>query len=488
VDTTSTPDTVGVTFVASVTLEQAFTAALRRSPVSNRADAVARLARGAMRVAKAEYLPYATATSSLAHNGAPVLPGTPLSGVIGPTSVGGGSAGTGSPGGGQADSAGIPRTTGVAASASRAPRASFLAAPDTTQRPTDVGAQGSNQSSTTSTPFATPSATLIAGWDVFTAGRRRADNERARAETDAADAIAVRQRYVVYDSVQLAFYEVLRGQDFEQLASEQELRAREDAREAARRHDVGTATTAEVLQFQLDFNTARVAHLQAQIDLRSGAFGLGRLIGVDGAAAAVNDRNTEVRRPLLPDSAIIALAREAAPVLVAARDSARAAAAALRAARSDYFPTIRLGSSYTWASSAVVTSAQRPGWAVGVSTTYPIFNGFVREFNIQRSAEAATLARTIAVDAEHKALADSQRLLGALSLSIEQTKLALQSVTTASENYRVQYNRYHLALATALELRTAEQQLNAAEEQLVVARYTAILARADLELLVGRAL
>ncbi|HEX3866830.1 MAG TPA: hypothetical protein VHV78_08765, partial [Gemmatimonadaceae bacterium] len=63
-----------------------------------------------------------------------------------------------------------------------------------------------------------------------------------------------------------------------------------------------------------------------------------------------------------------------------------------------------------------------------------------------------------------------------------------ESVTTAAENYRVQYSRYHLALATALELRTAEQQLNAAEQQLVVARFTAILARANLEILVGREL
>jgi outer membrane protein len=121
-----------------------------------------------------------------------------------------------------------------------------------------------------------------------------------------------------------------------------------------------------------------------------------------------------------------------------------------------------------------------------LSTSYPIFNGFVRNYQVTRSNAAASLARTVARDAERAARADAERLLGSIALSAQLVRLARNAVIVAQENYRVQEARYRVGVATVLDLSAAETQVTLAEQQLVNARYSYVLARASLATLVGR--
>ena len=242
-------------------------------------------------------------------------------------------------------------------------------------------------------------------------------------------------------------------------------------------------------QFELNLNNARVALVQATTARQSSAFALGRLTDVNGAVEAISGDSLMPGPLALPDSEIVALAIREGPAIVAARDSADAASAAATAERTTYAPTLRLGTSYTVArqQNAVVTSsAVRPGWALGLSTSYPIFNGFVRNYQVTRADAAASLARTVARDAERAARADAERLLGSIALAAQLVKLARDAVIVARENYRVQGTRYGVGVATVLDLSTAETQVTQAEQQLVNARYAYVLARASLSTLVGR--
>ena len=190
----------------------------------------------------------------------------------------------------------------------------------------------------------------------------------------------------------------------------------------------------------------------------------------------------------LSDSAIVALAVTAAPTLVAALDSERAANAAMWAARTQYLPTIRLGGSYTAVQTSIPGSTIQPGWAVQLGTVFPLFNGFVREDAVERAAAARMVARVTARDAERSARAQAEALVGGVRLAAEQIRLSNVSLASARENYRVQQARYRVGAATVLDLAIAEQSLAQAELQLVNARYDYQLARANLETLVGRTL
>jgi outer membrane protein len=324
---------------------------------------------------------------------------------------------------------------------------------------------------------------------VLTWGRRGADNRRARAEARAAASINIEQRFIVTDTLKNVFYAVLRAEELEDVARAQVRRASEDARAAGRRRDVGTATPADVLQFELNLNNARVSLVQASTQRQAAAYALGRLTDIAGAVEAIPDDSLYPRPLALPDSAIVALAIREGPAIVAARDSADAASAAATAERTTFAPTLRIGTSYTVSrqQNAVVTPIPvRSGWALGLSTSYPIFNGFVRNYQVMRADAAASLARTVARDAERAARADAERLLGTIALAARLVKLARDAVIVARENYRVQGTRYIVGVATVLDLSSAETQLTQAEQQLVNARYTYVLARASLATLVGR--
>jgi outer membrane protein len=481
-------DTVRLPVAATLSLEEAIKRALRFSPIIERARANLDVSHAAQRVAFAEYLPQLAVSSSVYRNGSPQIAGNSLNTVLGP--IGLGSNPTAGGGGGVSDTAGIPTSASTptlvaSRSAATSGAARVVAAVDSTPG----GTTGGTTTTTTSTNDIQAFATITAGWDVLTWGRRGADNRRARAEARAAASMTIQQRFIVMDTLKTVFYAVLRAEELEDVARAQVRRASEDARAAGRRHEVGTATPADVLQFELNLNNARVSLVQASTQRQTAAYALGRLTDIDGAVEAIPDDSLFPRPLMLPDSAIVALAIREGPAIVAARDSADAASAAAAAERTTYAPTLRFGTSYTVVrqqSSVVTSSSVRSGWALGLSTSYPIFNGFVRNYQVTRANAASSLARTVARDAERAARADAEGLLGTIALAARLVKLARDALIVARENYRVQASRYRVGVATVLDLSSAETQVTTAEQQLVNARYTYVLARASLATLVGR--
>ena len=477
-------DTVPLVPETTLTVAEAIAGAVRTSPVAAQASAGVRVSESSQRVSLGEYLPVLSATTAWYHAGTPGLGestvGTSIGGLggfTGGTSLGGSSASPGSTG-----------STAAMGSSSAATSADMIvgtrqAAPGTT------GTGGSTSLIAVAVgPYGNAYGTIAAGWDVFTAGRRPADVAWARDRTRAARSTEVEQHYALIGVVKSTFYNVMRDEDLEEVARAQLRRAEDDLRFGQHRRSVGTATPADVLQFELNLNTARQTLLQAISNRRSDAYALGRLAGVNGAAEARREGSIEPVRLLLSDSEIVALAATDAPMLVASRDSARAADAATYAARTQYVPVVRVGASYTVAQYTSVLSTLRPGWAFDVGTVFPIFNGFVREDDIERAAAARTVAHVSARDAERNARAQAEALLGTVHLAAQQIRLAQVSVASARENYRVEESRYAVGVATVLDLAIAAQNVAAAEQSLVNARYDYQLALANLDTLVGREL
>lgn len=315
-------DTVPLTAETTLTLDAAIAGAMQTSPVAAQATAGVRVTSSAERVAIGEYLPTAQVSASWYHAGTPSL-GQSATGV----SLN--NLGTADP---------VTRPTpALTAGGTTFASSSALSGPLLQQVAPSL-------STSATTPYSNAYAIVAAGWDVFTAGRRPADNAWARALTRAARSTEVEDRFFVIGTVKTAFYNVMRDEDLETVAQAQLRRAGEDLRAAQHRHLVGASTPADVLQFELNLNAARQALLQAITNRRSDAYTLGRLAGIAGAAESDRANAPLAPSPLaLSDSAIVALAVTAAPTLVAALDSERAANAAMWAARTQYLPTIRLG-------------------------------------------------------------------------------------------------------------------------------------------------
>ncbi|HEY0528232.1 MAG TPA: TolC family protein [Gemmatimonadaceae bacterium] len=340
------------------------------------------------------------------------------------------------------------------------------------------------------TPSSSQTYGVAAAIDLFTGGRRAANEALARADLRAAGSTLISDRFVVALTAQQSFFEVVRAEGLVNVARGALAEANQLLRYTTDMFRAGTVTKSDLLRAQLQSTTMQEQLLAANDTLLTASYALGWIAGADGPVSVRDDSATEAIRPLaLDDSSIVRLAVDASPSVAVAEDALAASNAALRAARTQYVPTITANAGRNWAGSqTVVTGAPRPGWTVVVGTSYPLFNGFQREDAVTRSQAAAYVARVSAADTRRSVRASAAQLLGALSTTMASIDLATESVHSATEDLRVQTLRYRAGISTMLDVLTSEAALLQAEHGLSGARHRYHTTRAALEALVGRAL
>ncbi|MEX2583703.1 MAG: TolC family protein [Gemmatimonadota bacterium] len=328
-------------------------------------------------------------------------------------------------------------------------------------------------------------AGLNASVDLYTGGRRGAMEAQTTAETAAALAGLTEAEFDVVLGVKRTFYDGLRASELIRVAETQVERALEGLDAAQRRMDVGSATRSDVLRSQLELTNARQSLLDAENQRRTAAYALGRLVGSDGPVAAAG---ADLLRPVplaMTEPEVMDLVAAQAPGVLSARADLRSSEAGERAARTQYLPSLRLSSGYNWFNQNPAFTDGRTSWQVGLSLSYPIFNGFQREETMERARVGAAVAQVQVGDAERAARAEAQRVYGSLRLAEQRIALNEEALEVAEEDLRVQQERYRLGSTTILEMITSQTNLLQAETDLVTSRFDYHMARAELEALVG---
>jgi outer membrane protein len=191
---------------------------------------------------------------------------------------------------------------------------------------------------------------------------------------------------------------------------------------------------------------------------------------------------------VLDDAAIVSLAVATSPAVLTAQAQASADTAAVRAARTLYVPTIAAGGGYNWGSNSPFIGGLRPGWIIELTTSFPLFDGFVREQTITQAKVASDVATVVALDARRLVGATAVQFLGNLHVAERNIQLTGEAVRLATENLRVFRLRYNAGISTILDVLTAQTSLVQAELGLVSARFNYLSTRASLEALLGRPL
>jgi outer membrane protein TolC len=329
------------------------------------------------------------------------------------------------------------------------------------------------------------SGNLSLGLDLFDGFRRFANRRAANASQDAADAGVVDQRFQVTLLTKQAFYNGLAADELVRVAQAQVKRAEQQLKISVDKLRAGSATRSDTLRSTVDLGNARLALLQAQANLASAQANLGRQIGVDQPVRAVPDSAL----PALPDTAgLRAEVVAASPQVQQAEAQARAAAAQLGVTRAAYWPT--LGVSYSngyvgFDAPWTATNTYVNNWSLRFSLSWTLFNGFQREQQMVSAGVRRDIAVAEAADARRAASAQLTQLLAALFTTYQQIGIAQTNVAAATEDLRVVSERFRVGAATILDLLTSQASLTQAEVNLVQARYNHLIARAQLEALVG---
>jgi outer membrane protein len=330
---------------------------------------------------------------------------------------------------------------------------------------------------------------LSASLELFDGFRRIANLKATSAAQDATAAGLISQQYLTTFSTEQLFFNALADEELLRVAEAQLQRAKEELQISVNKFQAGAATRSDTLTATVDLGNAQLALLQARANLATAQANLGRQVGVDRPVRALPD----TALPGLPDTtALRASALQTAPLVGQTEAQASAARAQTWSARSQYWPSLVLAYSD---SRTGVTSPELPffgnyqeayTWRFGFS--WNLFNGFQRE----QSQVSANVTRDIAVaqaaDARRQVNAQLTQQLAALFTAHAQIGISGANVAAATEALRVTQERYRLGAGTLLDLLTAEANMTQAQVNQVQARYNYLIARAQVEALVGHPL
>jgi len=330
---------------------------------------------------------------------------------------------------------------------------------------------------------------LSASLVLFDGFSRFANLRAASASQDAAAAGFVNQRYQVTATTAQIFFTALANEELVRVAQAQVERAKAELQTAVNKFQAGAATRSDTLTATVDLGNALLTLLQTQANLATAQANLGRQVGVDQLVRAVPDSAF----PALPDTTTLrASALQTAPLIRQAEAQASATGAQVWNARSQYWPTVTLSYSN---SRTGVSSPELPlfsnyfetfSWRFGLSWT--IFNGFGREQAQVSAGVTHDVALAQAADARRQVNAQYTQQVAGLFTGWAQIAIAGANVAAATEAVRVQQERYRLGAGTLLDLLTAHANLTQAQVSQVQSRYNYLIARAQLEAIVGHAL
>jgi outer membrane protein len=357
---------------------------------------------------------------------------------------------------------------------------------------------------------------------LFTGFQRGANQRVARATADQREAAQLQQEYAVALSTKQAFFTALATAELVTVAETQLRRSGEQLRLASEKLRLGATTRADSLTATVDYGNAQLQLIQARANLQYAQVNLGRQLGLDGAIAPIPDSTLEERLGTLDPAALRREAAASAPSVQQAEASLAGARASLAASRAQYFPTITASFSQSWSralngmispNAFSTTSVVRSLTSVGppvtaredtltrfntmpftgsksfsVSFNFPIFNGFARETNVITADANVITAQANLRDAQLALDANLTQTIAGLNSAAQQIDIARSSVAAAEENLRMQQERYRLGTSTIVDLLTSQAALNQAQANLVSARYNYLVARAQIEALVGHPL
>ena len=332
------------------------------------------------------------------------------------------------------------------------------------------------------------STSLSASLDLFTGFRRGAEMRAARATQTQADASLVDARFQQALTTTNQFLDALAGAQLVGVREASVRRAEEQLKVSVAKLHAGSATRSDSLRSLVTLGTARLNLIQSQIDLASAEANLARLIGETGRVRAADDSAFYRVVPALDTQAIRADAEAKSPRVQSAVAGAGVAQANLRASRSAYWPSLTLGANTGWNGNRANDYTLLNQRQLSLALSWRLFDRFDRELTIAQRQASAEVADAKAADERRAVEADLTARLAELEAAQSKIEITQTSVAAATEDLRVQQERYRLGASTIVDVLTSQEALNQAEVDVVNARFDYLRAKAQLEALIGRTL
>ena len=323
---------------------------------------------------------------------------------------------------------------------------------------------------------------------IFEGGTRFVEMDRTDADMQAARARRENQRFAVTLQTKNFFFNALRQAALLQVARQRVEQAEQNLEIVRARSQVGRATISDSLRARLDLVNAEQGVLQGETTLRAAEFALGRQIGASAAVVPLRPSSLEPTMLPLAEIEIMQLAESGSPTVIAATQAANAASANVRAAKASFLPTISMNTGYNWNNQDRSFTGGKTSWSLGFSMSYPIFNNFQRQSSVDRAQFSYRVSRLQEDDARLAARQQADNALYSLRTAERAIEIAGEAARVAAEDLRVVRERYAVGVATILDVLISQSAASQADATVITSRYDYVIARAELEAILGRGL
>jgi len=243
---------------------------------------------------------------------------------------------------------------------------------------------------------------------------------------------------------------------------------------AERRHEVGLATIADVLQTRTALAQAELALQDADGNVQAARAQLALAMGLDANASfevAPDTGSAPVHELAASVDSLVAHALRDRPDVAAARALARQSDAQVRIARSATLPSLNFGATAGRSYSNIPT-VEGGTYALTFGLSVPFFSGLSRQYDVVVAKEDAAAAAARAERLRLEAVAQVFTSYHALRTATRRVATSRELLASATRSEEVARGRYGEGVGTVLDLLTAQTALADARAQAVLARWS----------------
>jgi len=244
---------------------------------------------------------------------------------------------------------------------------------------------------------------------------------------------------------------------------------------------------------QIDVVTAQAALARAQTDLLEASderdiarVALNNTMAIDRNAPDYELADVLTYQPVSGSlESFFASAVASRPDLHALEAAARAAGAQIKQARSDYFPSVGATAGYSAMGTGLPAANN---FNAGIVVTWPIFNGFATEHQVEEAKATQNAIRYSIEDLEQRVWLDVKSAYLELQTSVERIHQAEATLAASSGQLELADKRYNAGLGNIIELTDAERFYIQDDAAYVDALYGYSVAKATLDRVTGASL
>lgn len=298
-------------------------------------------------------------------------------------------------------------------------------------------------------------------------------------------------RLELINQVKNAYYSLLLAEESHNVILESYNMAKFTADLYEKQHSLGSASQYDVLRTQVALKNVEPELTQSVIAIRRAALQLQILMGLDpGWPVKPSDTLAKYRQTMYADALTLGRDISDNPSLRLIDVQTRQLRDALKVKKMAWYPTLSLSANYNWTSMSDGSPFKNFLWSpysmVGLTLSVPLFQGGSRHSAIKQAQ-----VQLLEMNLQHENLVRSVNMqvdlaIDNINLNVKQIESCSESVKQAATAHSIARQSFEIGAASYLDLRDAELSLTQSRLAYNQAVYNYLVARADLELLLGK--